>query len=117
MRRSRRASSRASASDTSATPPKPMSHRFDFTSVRNIQLFDPVGATSRYSPPPSAYRPGSFVPLAVLGVSALWGCRPARAIPAPPITPTNYVGTRRKSTEDSGQYEACKHNKHKALQE
>jgi hypothetical protein len=52
------ASTRASASDTTGNPPRPIVHAQPHTSVRRIHEREPLCCTSRQRPLPSACRPG-----------------------------------------------------------
>ena len=57
-----RASSRASAKETSAAAPSPISRRRPRMTSLWIQLLVPVGCTNKYNPLPSACRPGGRGP-------------------------------------------------------
>src|SRR5439155_5811774 len=111
------ASSRASARDTSESPPRPMSHRFPWTSVRNIQRFAPDGSTTKYNPLPSAYRPGSITFLTLVADNAFSGYflrfgassdSGEVAIFRSSLHPTLFVGFQHTRAESDGQRNCSK---------
>jgi hypothetical protein len=58
-----------------------MSRRLPCTTVRSTQRFAPDGSTTRYSPLPSPYLPGTERLLTRTDVRTFWGCFRGGSIP------------------------------------